>query len=144
MSKHNKCDTMFLLGVFIMSISDINRALAGAFTLSPISMTEWQIKNDATFQNGEELKIYLINEKNKWYLTDKKETLKYMNNMYDLKAPDVKNCIAAVIRIYGFSIKAGSLTGEVIDEVQLLNVIFNYIMCIGQLANMYAFFDKPE
>ncbi len=127
-----------------MTISDINKSLIGAFTLSPISATEWQINCRATFQNGDEMKIYLVNNKNSWYLTDKKETLKYMNEMYDLKAPDVKSCISAVIKIYGFAIKAGSLVANVIDEVQLPTLLFNYIMCIGQLTNMYVFFDKPE
>ncbi len=127
-----------------MTISDVNKALIGSISLTPISTTEWQVNSGALFQNGEEVKIYLVNEKNNWYLTDKKVTLKYMNEMYDLKAADVKSCISAVLKIYGFTIKAGSLTANIIDETQLTNLIYNYIMCIGQLANMYVFFDKPE
>ena len=127
-----------------MTIQDVNKALIGSISLTPISTTEWQVNSGALFQNGEEIKIYLVNEKNNWYLTDKKVTLKYMNEMYDLKAADVKSCISAVLKIYGFTIKAGSLTANIIDETQLTNLIYSYIMCIGQLANMYVFFDKPE
>ena len=127
-----------------MTISDVNKALIGSISLTPISTTEWQINSGALFQNGEEVKIYLVNEKNNWYLTDKKTTLKYMNEMYDLKAADVKSCISAVLKIYGFTIKAGSLTANVIDETQLTNLVYGYIMCVGQLTNMYVFFDKPE
>ena len=127
-----------------MTISDVNKALIGSISLTPISATEWQINSGALFQNGEEVKIYLVNEKNNWYLTDKKTTLKYMNEMYDLKAADVKSCISAVLKIYGFTIKAGSLTANVIDETQLTNLVYSYIMCVGQLTNMYVFFDKPE
>ena len=127
-----------------MTISDVNKALIGSISLTPISTTEWQINSGALFQNGEEVKIYLVNEKNNWYLTDKKTTLKYMNEMYDLKAADVKSCISAVLKIYGFTIKAGYLTANVIDETQLTNLVYSYIMCVGQLTNMYVFFDKPE
>ena len=67
-----------------------------------------------------------------------------MNEIYDLKASDVKSCISAVIKIYGFTITAGELRGKIFDEIQLQNRVFDYIMCIAQLVNMYAFFDKPE
>ncbi len=126
-----------------MTISEINSTFATAFTLSPVNLNEWEVKTKANFQNGEDIKIYLVNEKNSWYLTDKKNTLKYMNDVYDLKATDVKNCIAAVIKIYGFTISAGALKAEVMDEAQLGTRMFDFLMCIGQLANMYAFFDKP-
>ena len=42
-----------------------------------------------------------------------------MNDVYDLKAPDVKSCISAVIKIYGFSITAGALRANVSDEIDL-------------------------
>lgn len=127
-----------------MTISDVNVSVSKMFELTPVGLNEWQVKTNANFQNGEEIKIYLVNEKNAWYITDKKNTLRYMNDVYDLKAPDVKNCIAAVIKIYGFSITAGVLRANVIDEVDLQSKLFDYVMCVGQLANMYAFFDKPE
>ncbi len=127
-----------------MTSNDVNIALSSMFILSPVSSGVYEIKSKATFQNGENIKIYLVNEKNEWYLTDKKNTLKYMNEMYDLKASDVKSCIAAVIKIYGFTINAGELRGKIYDEIQLQNRVFDYIMCIAQLVNMYAFFDKPE
>lgn len=127
-----------------MTISDINMSLATVFDITPINLNEWEIKTKATFQNGESIKIFIVNEKNNWHLTDKKTTLRYMNDVYDLKAPDVKSCIASVIKIYGFTISAGALKADVDDEISLQSKIFDYIMCIGQLANMYAFFDKPE
>ncbi len=127
-----------------MTSNDVNIALSSMFSISPVSTGVYEIKSKATFQNGESIKIYLVNEKNEWYLTDKKNTLKYMNEIYDLKASDVKSCISAVIKIYGFTITAGELRGKIFDEIQLQNRVFDYIMCIAQLVNMYAFFDKPE
>lgn len=127
-----------------MTTNDFNIALSSAFKLNPISANEYEIKTTGTFPTGEELKIYLVKEGDSWFLTDKKNTLKYMNNVYDLKATDVKSCISAVIKIYGFTITAGNLRAEIIDEVDFSSKILDYIMCIGQLTNMYVFFDQPE
>lgn len=127
-----------------MNISAINDALGEVCKINAISMTEYEIVSGAIFSNGDAIKIHVVQENNKWYLTDKKETLRYMNEVYDLKAPDVKHCITAVIKIYGFSIVAGCLRAELNDETTIANKFFDYIMCIGQLTNMYAFFDKPE
>ena len=127
-----------------MNISEINRSLEKLCTINTIGLNEYEVKTNAVFSNGDPIKIHLINENGKWYFTDKKETLKYMNEVYDLKATDVKHCITAVIKIYGFSIVAGCLHAELKDETTIANKFFDYIMCIGQLTNMYAFFDKPE
>ena len=126
-----------------MTINDINIAISNLVVVSSNGLNQWEIKTNAKFENGEDIKIYLVNEHNHWYLTDKKNTLKYMNDLYDLKAPDVKSCISAVIKIYGFSISAGALKADIIDEVEFQSKLFDFVMCIGQLANMYAFFDKP-
>lgn len=127
-----------------MTFSDVNIALSSMFVVSNVSAQTYEINTRATFQNGETIKIYLANENNNWYLTDKKHTLKYMNEIYDLKSVDVKSCISAVLKIYGFSIFAGELRAKVFDEIQLQNQVFDFIMCIAQLTNMYAFFDKHE
>ena len=127
-----------------MDINDINFALQNCVLLKTTKqVNEWQIQTSAKFENGASIDVFLINEGNKWYISDKKNTLKYMNNMYDLKAVDVKNCIMAILRIYGFGITAGSIVAEIKETNQIEKVFFDFIMCIGQLANMYAFFDKP-
>ena len=127
-----------------MNISDFNKAFNGLCRVRAISMNEYEVETYANFANGEPIKVHIVSENNKWYFTDKKETLKYMNELYDLKAPDVKHCITAVIKIYVFSVVAGCLKAEITDESVIASRFFDYVMCIGQLANMYAFFDKPE
>ena len=127
-----------------MNISDISKVLDKVCKVEPMAVNQYEVVTNAVFSNGEPIKIYIVQENNRWYLTDRKETLKYMNEVYDLKAPDVKHCITAVIKIYGFSIIAGCLRAEITDTATLGNKFFDYIMCIGQLTNMYAFFDKPE
>ena len=80
-----------------MLINDINRSMTTLVDLSPLSPTLWQVNTDASFPNGEQIKVYIENENGNWYFTDRKNTLQYMNEIYDLKATDVKNCDIASI-----------------------------------------------
>ncbi|MBQ3495044.1 MAG: DUF1828 domain-containing protein [Clostridia bacterium] len=127
-----------------MNITDFSSSFENLCNIKPIALNEYEIETTANFSSGEQIKVYLVQENNRWFLSDKKATLKFMNEIYDLKAPDVKHCITAVIKIYGFSIVAGCLRAELADETTLASKFFDYIMCIGQLTNMHAFFDKPE
>ena len=127
-----------------MTINDINVNLLNSINLCTTkNENEWQVKTGAKFENGKSIEIYLIKEGKKWYLTDRKSTLKYMNSVYDLKSNYVKNCIMSVIKIYGFYISGGELCCELENENEVQKQVFDFIMCISQLANMYAFFDKP-
>ena len=127
-----------------MTINDINVNLLNSIHLCTTkNENEWQVKTGAKFENGKSIEIYLIKEGKKWYLTDRKSTLKYMNSVYDLKSNDVKSCIMSVIKIYGFYISGGELCCELENENEVQKQVFDFIMCISQLANMYAFFDKP-
>ena len=87
--------------------------------------------------------MYLVEDAGTLKFSDKKNTLKFMNTLYELKSPDVKNCIAAVVKIYGFSIVSGELFATIRSEESIKETFYNFIICIGQLVNMYAFFDKP-
>ncbi|MGI5842037.1 MAG: DUF1828 domain-containing protein [Christensenellales bacterium] len=103
----------------------------------------WKILTPATFLNGSAISIYLEQIDGKLYLTDQKATLKYMNDLYDLKSHDVKMCISNVIKIYSFTIPGGKLLSCEITKENFLNKFYDFVMCIGSLANMFAFFDAP-
>ena len=103
----------------------------------------FKIDTGATFINGKEIYLFIEQKNDKCYLTDNKITMKYMNDMYDLKSSDVKMCISNVLKIYGFSITSGILNVEIPSLDTLPDKVFDMIMCIAQLANMFAFFDKP-
>ena len=127
-----------------MTINDINANLVNSISLKALPIKNvWEVQTGATFENGKPFSIFLTLEGDKWQLTDKKETLKYMNEVYDLKSNDVKNCIASVLKVYGFNVHSGELFCELKSENDIPKKIYDFIICIGQLANMYAFFDKP-
>lgn len=126
-----------------MTIEEAKEKLGSAINLVPVSSETWKITSQATFLNGNEIVVYLEHKNDKWLLTDGKETLKYMNELYELKSADVKMCVSNILKIYGFNISAGQLTAPVADAKTFMDKYFDFIMCIGQLSNMFAFFDKP-
>lgn len=101
------------------------------------------LKTEATFLNGSKIVLQLEQKDKKWYLHDNKATLKYMNELYELSSSDVKMCISNVLKIYGFSITGGLMQVEITNEEKFGSVFFDFLMCISQLTNMFAFFDKP-
>lgn len=126
-----------------MDIVTIASQLSQVAELKKIDNDEYEIVTNAKINGKTPIKIYLSIGKRGVMLSDKKNTLKYMNQIYELKSPDVKGCIASVIKIYGFTIVSGELIANINSEKLALETFYNFIICVGQLANMYAFFDKP-
>ena len=126
-----------------MDIVSIAEQLSKVAKLKKVDNNEFEIVTEAKIDDKTPIKIFLRKTENGVVMCDKKHTLKYMNNIYELKSLDVKGCIASVIRIYGFSIVSGELVSNNITPKNVLESFYNFIICVGQLANMYAFFDKP-
>ncbi len=126
-----------------MDIVSIAEQLSKVAKLKKVDNNEFEIVTDAKIDAKTPIKIFLRKTENSVVMCDKKHTLKYMNNIYELKSLDVKGCIASVIRLYGFSIVSGELISNNITSKNVLESFYNFIICVGQLANMYAFFDKP-
>lgn len=127
-----------------MTFEELKQVMdAKPIQLVQISPTTWKVASDATFLNGNEIMVFLENRNGNWFYTDGKETLKYMNELYELKSADVKMCVSNILKIYGFSITSGYLTAPIPNASVMMDKYFDMIMCIGQLANMFAFFDKP-
>lgn len=125
-----------------MDIVKIANKLSKIANVKNTDKNEYEIITGAKIDEKNPIKIFLIDKDGQIMFSDKKATLKYMNQLYELKSQDVKNCITSVIKIYGFSIKSGELFANITSENKLLETFYNYIICTGQLANMYAFFDK--
>ena len=66
-----------------MDIKNFEQALGDGIKLTAVSSNEWKVEASATFLDGKPLDIRLINAGDKWYYTDKKQTLRYMNDLYD-------------------------------------------------------------
>lgn len=127
-----------------MIFLDIQNKLSEIVDFEKVNDNEYTIKTKAKLLNGKNVDLKVVKDGAKFYLTDNKLTLKYMNELYELKSTDVKSCIGAVLKIYNFSMSAGEIKVEIRQENNISSMVFDMIMCIGQLANMYAFFEKPE
>ncbi len=126
-----------------MNIVTIASTLSKVAKIKKVDDNEYEIVTEAKIDSRTPIKMYLRKTGNDIIICDKKNTLKYMNNYYELKSSDVKGCITAVVKIYGFSIISGELVAKIFSEKNVLETFYSYIICVGQLANMYAFFDKP-
>ena len=69
-----------------MDIRNFEEVFKNATNLVQIGQAEWKINCDASFIDGKPLDIRLSNVGHKWYFTDKKQTLRYMNDLYELDA----------------------------------------------------------
>ena len=127
-----------------MEFASILNKLGDTFKYDKVNDKEYKITLGAKITPKTPIEIYLEqNDAGTFYFTDHKATLKYMSQIYELKSPDVKNCIAAVVKIYNFNISSGEIIANIRSESLLIETFYNFVICIGQLANMYAFFDKP-
>ena len=113
-------------------------------TYKPISENKLQIKSPAKFINGKTFDIYLEREGTKIYFSDGKSTIKFLNEVYELKASDVRSCIGNILKLYNVKMISGELILDVNNEKLIQEKYYNLVMCINQLANMFVFFDKPE
>jgi len=126
-----------------MKIEDFKAALSDTFKTSKVKDGVFKIETGASFLNNQPIVLVLEQKENKWFLTDGKSTLKYMNELYELKSEDVKTCIKNVLKIYNFSMQSAMIVTEIETVDTFVPKFFDMISCIGQLANMFAFFDKP-
>lgn len=102
-----------------------------------------EIKTNLEFKKGIAFRVFIKKVDDKFFITDNKNTLRYMNTIYELTSQDVKQCINDVVRTYKFKIDKG----EVLGEVNALNIkqrFFEFLICCFSLANMYVFFDEPK
>lgn len=126
-----------------MKIEELSNLLSKSTKIQKLGENIFKIETGATFLNGQPLNFVLEQKENRWFLTDGKTTMKYMNELYELKADDVKMCIKTVLKIYGFSMQSATIVTEITNPDFFIQKYYDMIMCIGQLANMFAFFDKP-
>ena len=77
-------------------------------------------------------------------LTDKRRTLRYMDDFYELESEDVKSSIAEILDLYGVKIYQKALVLKLQENDDVVVTIYEFVQCIGQVINMYVFFDKPK
>ena len=126
-----------------MELSVLATKIGKLAKVNQLSKNEYEIITGAKINQNTNIVLYLSENNGNFYLSDHKSTLKFMAQMYELKSIDVKNCISSVIKIYGYNIISGEIFAKIKSEFNVIETYYSFIMCVGQLVNMYAFFDKP-
>lgn len=104
----------------------------------------YRIETNAILNESFTLQLFLKKENNIIKLSDNKQILKYMNELYELSANDVKKCINDVLRFYNFKLIKGEIFTEINSENEIKKRYNDFIMCTAQLINMFIFFDIPN
>lgn len=121
-----------------------NFDLSKMFQVEKISDKQSRIVSDAKFFDGSPLELILLEEGGEMVLSDNKSTLKYMNKLYELTAPDVKKCISLIMKAFNFKMRGGEIIASVPTAAKLPETILSLMQCCTQMSNMFIFFDKPE
>ena len=102
-----------------------------------------EIKTNVEFKKGIFNRIFIKKDGDKFFITDNKNTLRFMNTMYQLNAKDVKDCINDIVHHYQFSIVKGEIVGP-ITKSNAKKRFNEFLICTTTLANMFIFFDNPN
>lgn len=103
-----------------------------------------EILTETEYQPNIKVKIFIKKTGGKFYLTDNKNTLRFMSRKYELKAPDVKQCINDIVKYYGFAINKGEILSELSPGDNCNKRYNDLLICSCTLANMFIFFESPN
>lgn len=102
-----------------------------------------EIKTNLEFKKSFPVRVFLKKVDDKFYISDNKNTLRYMNTTYNLSSKDVIQCINDIINHYHFRVSKGELLGEITAQ-NAKRRFLEFIVCCQTLANMFIFFDEPN
>ena len=102
-----------------------------------------EIKTNLEFKKSVPVRVFLKKVNEKFYVSDNKNTLRYMNTIYNLSSKDVIQCINDIINHYRFRVSKGELLGEITAQ-NAKRRFLDFIVCCQTLANMFIFFDDPN
>lgn len=102
-----------------------------------------EIKTNLEFKKSVPVRVFLKKVNENFYISDNKNTLRYMNTIYNLSSKDVIQCINDIVNHYRFKIDKGEISGEINAE-NAKRRFLDFIVCCQSLANMFIFFDDPN
>ena len=128
-----------------MEFNELSEQIKNSITAKRINENEYQFQTNLFFSDDTPYEIYLMQDKNgNRILTDKRRTLKYMDEFYELDSDDVKTSISSILEIYGIKLYQNALVQKLKETDDIATSYFEFVSCITQLVNMYVFFDKPN
>ncbi len=128
-----------------MELQELSEQIKNSITTKKINENEYQIQSNLFFSDDTPFEVYLMqDQKGNRILTDKRRTMKYMDEFYELSFDDVKTSISSIIDLYGIKLYRDALVYKLQEKDNISTAYFEFVCCIGQLINMYVFFDKSQ
>lgn len=128
-----------------MELSELAENIKRSIKTKRINDNEFQIQTNLFFSDDTPFSVFLMQDKNgNKIITDKRKTLEYMDEFYELDSNDVKSSIASILDIYGIKIYQKALVKKLSSTDDIATIYFEFVSCITQLVNMYVFFDKSD
>ena len=128
-----------------MELKELSEQIKNSITAKRINDNEYQFQTSLFFSDNTPYEIYLMQDKNgNRILTDKRRTLRFMDDFYELDSEDVKSSISEILELYGIKLYQKALVLKLQENDDIVTMFYEFIQCIGQLINMYVFFDKPK
>ena len=128
-----------------MELNQLSEQIKNSIKTKKINENEYQIQTNLFFSDDSPYEVFLMQDKNgNRILTDKRRTLKYMDEFYELDSDDVKTSISSILEIYGIKLYQNALVQKLKETDDIATSYFEFVSCITQLVNMYVFFDKPN
>ena len=128
-----------------MELKELSEQIKNSITAKRINDNEYQFQTSLFFSDNTPYEIYLMQDINgNRILTDKRSTLRFMDDFYELDSEDVKSSISEILELYGIKLYQKALVLKLQENDDIVTMFYEFIQCIGQLINMYVFFDKPK
>lgn len=128
-----------------MELKELSEQIKNSITAKRINENEYQFQTNLFFSDDTPYEIYLMQDKNgNRILTDKRRTLRYMDDFFELESDDVKSSISSILDIYGIKLYQKALVFKLQENDDVATAFYDFVSCIGQLINMYVFFDNPN
>ena len=100
-----------------------------------IDNTLTEVKTDVEFKKGIFNRIFIKKIGDEFFITDNKNTLRFMNTLYQLTAKDVKDCINDVVHHYKFKIEKGEILGP-ITKLNAKKRFNEFLICTTKSAGL--------
>lgn len=128
-----------------MELNELAENIKRSIKTKRINDNEFQIQTNLFFSDDTPYSVFLMQDQNgNRIISDKRKTLEYMDEFYELESNDVKSSIASILDIYGIKIYQKALVKKLSPKDDVTTVFYEFVSCISQLVNMYVFFNKPD
>lgn len=128
-----------------MELNELAENIKNSIKTKRINNNEYQIQTNLFFSDDSPYSVFLMQDQNgNRIISDKKKTLEYMDDFYELESNDVKSSIKSILDIYGIKIYQKALVKKLSSKDDVTTAFYEFVSCISQLANMYVFFNKPD